>query len=486
MSSQDPGFPPGITAGSLGRRVLAHVIDSAPLALIGAGTGFAVVFVPRDDLRLVLGLVGGLLGIAWVVFLWWTQGTRGASPGMRLMNLEVVAVENGRPIGWLRAILRSVVFGALAGTSVGLVLMLILLVLNPRRQGWHDLVGRAVVINARQPDSATDRSRPDPRLVGLPPSTGGAGTVGLPASLGGSPSGMRPPAPTGPGSQQFGLPGAHGYQAQGVAGSQPGLVAPGAGAPAAPEGYGQSSQPGGAAFGQPGQFGGASSAASAPPGPHPGGAPGSPASAPAPGGPITGVPFGQFGSAGSGGAPTVAGTATVPPPGVMPGSTPAGYSEPGVVVGVPAPGAPGTPSPFGAPPVDDEGMDSTRLVQRTGNQRRPDQGWVVVLGDGRQVSVESLVLIGRNPQPRAGEEGAELVSVQDNSRTVSKTHIAVGVDARGIWVMDRGSTNGSAIATSSGQFEPCAAGDQVRVREGQVVSFGDQRFEVRRTYPAQF
>ena len=75
-----------------------------------------------------------------------------------------------------------------------------------------------------------------------------------------------------------------------------------------------------------------------------------------------------------------------------------------------------------------------------------------------------------------------MVSVSDTSRTVSKTHIAVGVDARGIYVMDRGSTNGSAIATSSGAFEPCAAGDLVRVREGQVVSFGEQRFEVRRAF----
>jgi len=457
MSSQDAGFPPGITAGSLGRRVLAYVIDAAPLAVIGAGAGAAVTFVPRDDLRVVLGLVGLLLYLGWIVLLWWTQGTRGASPGMRLMNLEVVGVENGRPIGWLRAILRSVIFGALAGTTIGLILLLVLMVLNPRRQGWHDLASRAVVINARQPQSQPmmDLPRGDQRVVGLPPSTGGAGTVGLPAAFGGGQSAAPHGAQSGPG---------------------------------APAAYGQSGQ-----FGQSGQSGQPAG------GPQPYGTPSSASSAPsAAPGPISGVPFGQFGAVGS---PVPTGQqAQTAPPGVMPGATPVGQpghpgpsghpdaggslSGPRVVTGVPAPGAPGHASPFGAPPADDEGMDSTRLVQRTGNQRRPDQGWTVVLSDGRQIAVESLVLIGRNPQPRAGEEGAELVSVQDNSRTVSKTHIAVGVDPKGVYVMDRGSTNGSAIATSSGQFEPCAAGDLVRVREGQVVSFGDQRFEIRRTYPA--
>src|SRR5690606_32411734 len=119
---------------------------------------------------------------------------------------------------------------------------------------------------------------------------------------------------------------------------------------------------------------------------------------------------------------------------------------------------------FAGSAADDEGepAESTRLVPRGGvPQRRPDEGWSVVLSDGRQVPVASLVLVGRNPQPRVGEEQAELISIVDQSRTVSKTHIAVGVDGKGLWVMDRGSTNGSAIAASNGTFDPCAAGEQV-------------------------
>src|SRR5699024_9264967 len=109
MSSQDAGFPPGITAGDLGRRVVAYVIDAALPVVLSAGAVTAVALVPRLDLRIVLGIVAGLLSLGWLVVLWWSQGTRGASPGMKLMKLEVVAVENGRPVGWGRAIIRSLV-----------------------------------------------------------------------------------------------------------------------------------------------------------------------------------------------------------------------------------------------------------------------------------------------------------------------------------------------------------------------------------------
>jgi pSer/pThr/pTyr-binding forkhead associated (FHA) protein len=111
--------------------------------------------------------------------------------------------------------------------------------------------------------------------------------------------------------------------------------------------------------------------------------------------------------------------------------------------------------------------------------RKATDGWQLRLDDGRTLPVRGLVLIGRSPQPQPDEQ-AELVQAGVESRMVSKTHLAIGLDHRGLYVMDRGSTNGTAIANSGGQFEPCAAGDPVRVREGQVVSFGDRYLEVRR------
>ncbi len=113
--------------------------------------------------------------------------------------------------------------------------------------------------------------------------------------------------------------------------------------------------------------------------------------------------------------------------------------------------------------------------------RRPlDEGWMVMLDDGREIEVSGLVLLGRNPQPRAGEEDAQLIKVVDETRTVSKSHLALGVDGNGMYVMDRGSTNGSTVTNQDGSSQPCLAGDLVAVHPGTVVSFGDHWLEVRR------
>jgi hypothetical protein len=108
------------------------------------------------------------------------------------------------------------------------------------------------------------------------------------------------------------------------------------------------------------------------------------------------------------------------------------------------------------------------------------QDWSILLDDGRRIAVEGLVLLGRNPQPRAGEEDAQLIKIADETRTVSKSHLAVGVDAGGVYVVDRGSTNGSTVSTTNGMSSRCRAGEMVRVGDGAIVSIGDHWLEITR------
>jgi hypothetical protein len=108
------------------------------------------------------------------------------------------------------------------------------------------------------------------------------------------------------------------------------------------------------------------------------------------------------------------------------------------------------------------------------------QDWSILLDDGRRITVEGLVLLGRNPQPKAGEEDAQLIKIADETRTVSKSHLAVGVDAGGIFIVDRGSTNGSTVSTTNGLSSRCRAGEMVRVGDGAIVSIGDHWLEITR------
>lgn len=141
-----------------------------------------------------------------------------------------------------------------------------------------------------------------------------------------------------------------------------------------------------------------------------------------------------------------------------------------------APAGPATPS--AAPAPASVALGSSKPTGQGSAGPPPatshlDRGWCAVLDDDRRLEITGLVLLGRNPQARPGEDDAELVKVADETRTVSKTHLAMGVDANGLYVMDRGSTNGTTLTRSNGTSIPCPAGDLLSAADGSIVSFGD-------------
>lgn len=203
-----------------------------------------------------------------------------------------------------------------------------------------------------------------------------------------------------------------------------------------------------------------------------------------------------------------------PPPAAPPAPVPAVPAAPvrepdtattgiiSAVPGAPAPQAPARPPleptvlvdhvpdalrttgvPGGPAEEDAEDVEATRLslVRRPGGRRRTDgpPRAVLKLWDGNEVVLTGIALVGRNPARRDDEPLPEhLVVVPDQRRSVSKTHLAVGVDANGTWVRDRGSTNGTVVTLADGQQIICASGQEVRVPEGATVSFGDYWFTV--------
>jgi hypothetical protein len=94
----------------------------------------------------------------------------------------------------------------------------------------------------------------------------------------------------------------------------------------------------------------------------------------------------------------------------------------------------------------------------------------IELGDGRHVTIARTALVGRNP---ASDSDVQLVRVVDPARSVSKTHLQIGVEPSGVWVADRGSTNGTVVTLPDGAQVVCRVDQQVRLRVGSTVSFGD-------------
>ena len=345
VPARDTGLPPGVQVGPLGRRFVAYVIDAVVPAiaslLINVGVRGG-----GDGVNAPLVVVGVVLALAWAVFCWQQLAVKAASPGMRLLKLQVVGFFDGRPIGWGRVLLRWLIFAVLSATGVGLLLLLASVLVSPRHQGWHDRAAGAVVIVERPLAPRPGRARTASASV---PVAQRQGAAAVPDA--------RRPAP----------------------------------APAAP------------------------------------------------------VPAAVAGD-----------------PAIGPDLAP---------LAAEAPGAEGQ---------DPSGPEREHAVDG-GERRTIVDGWVAELDDGREIEVRGLVLLGRNPAPSEGEGDAQLIKLSDESRTVSKTHLALGVDDAGLFVVDRGSTNGSTVTPPGEPTTPVGPFHAVSVSEGSVVSIGDHWVRIRRS-----
>jgi uncharacterized RDD family membrane protein YckC len=444
--NRETGLPPGVEVGPLGRRFVAFLINmSVPIVV-----SLALIFLlpsTSGALRMTLAIVGVIIAIGWLIVVWYLLAVRAASPGLKAMKLQVVGFLDGRPIGLSRAFIRGLVFWALSITGIGLLLMLIFELRQPRKQGWHDLAATAVMIKERvlappvQPARAAAPARQSP-------------SGALNGSL--QPNGARPAVSAAPMSPSYAAE--EGY---GSAGSPvpPGQLTP-------PPGMG------GYPTGPASPYAGATAMPqSGPSGPYDGNAYATPHPGAPYGPPQQYAPQQQY-------APpqqyapqqyeTVDPGAELYAPDQQAGQMPQQESD----------AASGGASPYEPMPDDTAGnlADETSVAERSPYL----QEWSILLDDGRRITLDGLILLGRNPQPQAGEEDAQLIKIADETRTVSKSHLAVGLDAGGVYVVDRGSTNGSTVSTTNGMSTRCKAGEMVRVGEGAIVSIGDHWLEITR------
>lgn len=401
------------------RRVLAYVID----ALIAGGLAVVLVVLvfvisassgPRAFLGVYLiGMViAMLLILAWQVVYTLMQAGSG-SIGMRAQGLRLGRSSDGGPIGFWRALLRNIVFGAAASVVVGCFSPLF--DGSGRFQGWHDRVADALMLDARfgtawsagpASEASQTTAMPTPPTAAMPAPTYGAPAVPAPPLAPAAP--VLPAAPLMPAAPA--LP-------------TPPVVPP---APAVPAAAGQQTASSFEGTGDLDETVMAPPSRIAPPAPPVGAAP------PA-------------------------------PPARVAAQAPAADDSlisfvPGITVDTPPARVQSVPEPVPGPDTED-----TRISI-------PGHRLIFTWDDGTRVTVSRRTVFGRNPAP---EDGAVVVPVRDETLSLSKTHFEAASDVSGGWVMDRDSTNGMTIVREGVRIA-CPPGERVHVRLGDAIEIGDR------------
>jgi hypothetical protein len=97
---------------------------------------------------------------------------------------------------------------------------------------------------------------------------------------------------------------------------------------------------------------------------------------------------------------------------------------------------------------------------------------------GEDHQVLGHTLLGRRPTQPPGEDSPRLITISDPERSVSKTHLELGIENGTLWIADRWSSNGTVVITPSGIGRLCDPGRRYEVEAGSTVEIGDVTFTV--------
>jgi hypothetical protein len=103
---------------------------------------------------------------------------------------------------------------------------------------------------------------------------------------------------------------------------------------------------------------------------------------------------------------------------------------------------------------------------------------------GESFVITGRALIGRRPTPPAAEHFDHIITLADETKTMSKTHLVIEWRGAELWITDRGATNGTTVQRS-GRKNELAAERPYRLLSGDVVYVGGQRVTVLLEAPSE-
>lgn len=154
--SDEPPHPrdePALFEGLLIRRMLAYAVDVLAIFVlsVAAWVAFGIVSAVTFGLLSPLGII--VIALIPVSYHTYFLGSRGATPGMRLFDLEMWSM-TGRQPEYVQAFIATVLFYVSVGLTASLILIVALF--NDRRRALHDVMAGTLVLRQITPGSYAD------------------------------------------------------------------------------------------------------------------------------------------------------------------------------------------------------------------------------------------------------------------------------------------------------------------------------------------
>lgn len=131
-------------------RVLGYLIDVVFLAVLTGIVAVLLWIIGILSFGLLMPIAALVVAILPVAYHTFTIGAYGATPGMRLMGLEVRALDDGSSPSYLQAFVMTALFYLSVGVTSWIILVVALF--NERRRLMHDFFSNLLVVRRNPPD----------------------------------------------------------------------------------------------------------------------------------------------------------------------------------------------------------------------------------------------------------------------------------------------------------------------------------------------
>lgn len=138
-----PAAAPQLYAGVVLRRILAYLIDVIVIAVLGLCLGFVLSVVGLLTFGLLSPLAVVVMALWPLIYHSYFVATRGATPGMRLFDLEV-RDWSGKSVEPAQAVLVVLLFFVTIALTAWLILLVALF--TDRNRALHDILAGTLVV----------------------------------------------------------------------------------------------------------------------------------------------------------------------------------------------------------------------------------------------------------------------------------------------------------------------------------------------------